>query len=85
MDSDDEGPPMFSMFESSIEKVEVSIELGGYEITLNCIHDDPGALQSGHFLWPGSKIMGEYLCDEYKESEKNVKKIGIEVLDLIEF
>ena len=32
---------------------------------LDCIDDDPGSVQSGHYVWPASPALAQYLLDDY--------------------
>eukprot|EP00978_Attheya_sp_CCMP212_P024049 scaffold74948_cov49-Attheya_sp.AAC.5 len=41
------------------------------EIELNAIDNDPGAVQSGHYLWPGASSMVQFLVDTMYSSEIN--------------
>jgi predicted nicotinamide N-methyase len=46
-------------------------------ITLECIDDIPGALQSGHYIWPASPALAQYLVDTYYASHSmaSIKRI----------
>ena len=61
MDDDDFGPPAFSLFEASLERSMVPFTIKGVTVQLECVFDDPGALQSGHFLWPGARFLADFL------------------------
>lgn len=37
-------------------------------VTLHVIDDEPGAVQSGHYLWPAAKLLTEYLIHQYPAS-----------------
>jgi len=34
------------------------------QVMLQVINDDPGAVQSGHYLWPGAQLLVEYLIQQ---------------------
>ncbi|GMH73347.1 hypothetical protein TL16_g06166 [Triparma laevis f. inornata] len=52
------------------------------KISMNVIDDDPGAVISGHYLWPASHLMGRYLTEEegiqifLKTKPKNIIELG---------
>jgi len=35
------------------------------QVELECIDDNPGAVQSGHYLWPASSSLSQYIVDIY--------------------
>ena len=35
------------------------------EVVLDAADDDPGAVQSGHYLWPAATLLAEYLVQHY--------------------
>ena len=37
--------------------------------------DDPGALQSGHYIWPASPALAQYIVDTYYDSPNAVSRI----------
>jgi Lysine methyltransferase len=38
-------------------------------VTLNVADDSPGAVQSGHYLWPAAALLCDYLVAEYESSD----------------
>ena len=46
-------------------------------ISLECIDDDPGAVQSGHYVWPASPALAQYLVDTYCCSTSNDTTVGV--------
>jgi hypothetical protein len=55
------------------QTLEFSPTTGGgesvVEIELNAIDNDPGAVQSGHYLWPGASSMVQFLVDTMYSSD----------------
>mmetsp|Transcript_6780 Transcript_6780/g.8786 ORF Transcript_6780/g.8786 Transcript_6780/m.8786 type:complete len:318 (-) Transcript_6780:180-1133(-) len=35
------------------------------KVVLDTADDEPGALQSGHYIWPASKLLADYLVENY--------------------
>lgn len=35
------------------------------KVNIEFIDDDPGAVQSGHYLWPASSALSQYIVDQY--------------------
>jgi len=37
-------------------------------VQVQSIDDDPGAVQSGHYLWPGAPVLAQYLVDIFSDT-----------------
>lgn len=48
------------MFDSHHCRSSRSFVFGETSLTLSCIDEDPGHVQSGHHLWPGASILAQY-------------------------
>lgn len=46
-------------------------------VTLECIDDIPGALQSGHYIWPASPALAQYIVDTYYTADLDEEKASI--------
>lgn len=46
-------------------------------VTLECIDDIPGALQSGHYIWPASPALAQYIVDTYYTSDLDKEEASI--------
>ena len=61
-DSDDDFGSIGFMFDTATSKVVKKVEISpSLTVSVRCIDDKPGALQSGQFLWPGASVLGEHL------------------------
>lgn len=36
-------------------------------VTVACVDDTPGALQSGHYVWPAAPALCQYLLDNWSD------------------
>ena len=39
-------------------------------VSVQCINDEPGAVQSGHYIWPGAQLMVRYLIQEQEQRQR---------------
>lgn len=53
-------------------------------VSLHCINDTPGAVQSGHYLWPGAQSMADFLLSEKEQIEQHERKQKQNVVGVIE-
>ena len=44
-------------------------------VAVNCIDEDSGAVQSGHYLWPAASPLCDYLLSTYANNQKGVPEI----------
>ena len=51
------------LFEGSSPSKEVRFVRDKIQVTVQAIDDEPGALQSGHYLWPAATLLAEYLVE----------------------
>jgi predicted nicotinamide N-methyase len=51
-------------------------------VAVSCIDDEPGAVQSGHYLWPAAQFLCEYLISKKSEEKRNSSKDIRSVLEL---
>lgn len=42
------------------------------QVSLECVDDDPGHVQSGHYLWPASPALAQHLVNEYCKSQRSM-------------
>jgi len=40
-------------------------------VMVDCVDDDPGAVQSGHYLWPGAPALAQFLVDIFSSTQKS--------------
>ena len=52
---------MAFMFDAAHESTLVGHEVGPYKLFLETIDEERGAMISGHYVWPGAKVLAEYL------------------------
>ena len=38
-------------------------------VVIDCVDDNPGAVQSGHYLWPGAPALAQFLVDLFSSSK----------------
>lgn len=38
-------------------------------VIVDCVDDDPGAVQSGHYLWPGAPALAQFLVDIFSSTQ----------------
>ena len=55
---------------------EVPDGLRSIEVTLDIADDDPGAVQSGHYLWPAAHLLANYLVQHYCPGSDNSRILG---------
>ena len=41
------------------------------QIALHVADDHPGAVQSGHYLWPAARLLSDYLIQQYRTNDVN--------------
>lgn len=62
------------MFAGQQPSRHIQVNRGGTRVVLEVADGEPGALQSGHYLWPGSELLAEFIV-EHGERYKTVKSI----------
>jgi predicted nicotinamide N-methyase len=64
-EQDDHYADMGFMFEgseaSTLKHYEFKNDKKTIKVALNVVDEDPGAVQSGHYLWPGAPALAQYL------------------------
>lgn len=58
----------------SVETFHFSSSKGAIIVAIHRIDEEPGALQSGHYLWPAAKLLADYIVADTLEL-KNVTSI----------
>lgn len=54
------------MFDASVEKVVRNFCYGNrVNLRISCIEQEPGAVQSGHYIWPAAPGLVEYVVDHW--------------------
>jgi predicted nicotinamide N-methyase len=49
------------LFDSGLQRSQQRFTFGAYTVSLQFVDDEPGAVQSGHYLWPAAPALAEYL------------------------
>jgi predicted nicotinamide N-methyase len=64
-------------FSPSLGTYDAAVAQRNICVTVECIDDIPGALQSGHYIWPASPALAQYLVDTYHSSHSmaSIKRI----------
>jgi predicted nicotinamide N-methyase len=62
--------------ESKRKHYEFHNEFLEVRLALNVVDNEPGAVQSGHYLWPGALALGEYLLERSSLQPKTVLELG---------
>ncbi|CAN0173881.1 unnamed protein product [Ectocarpus sp. 4 AP-2014] len=64
-DSSDEGcfGDVGFMFDNALPKTRRSFRFGDISVAVRVVDDDPGAVQSGHYVWPAAPALSAYLVD----------------------
>jgi predicted nicotinamide N-methyase len=74
--SDDENDDCYGaigfMFDAQHSKITEKIQIGSHSILVKIIGDDPGHVQSGQYLWPAAKYLGEYLVENWTNEHRSV-------------
>lgn len=63
------GKETFTFSPSHSANGAIDQSLSSITITLECIDDTPGALQSGHYIWPASPALAQFLVDTYRHQQ----------------
>ena len=71
--SDDEDDSLLAcsfMLEGAAEKVERRFEFGGADagaptvaLSVRCVEDEPGGIQSGHYVWPAAPHLAAHIVE----------------------
>eukprot|EP00903_Cladosiphon_okamuranus_P006055 g5970.t1 len=51
------------MFDNALPKTRRSFCFGDVSVAVRLVDDDPGAVQSGHYVWPAAPALSAYLVD----------------------
>ncbi|CAM9313482.1 unnamed protein product, partial [Pylaiella littoralis] len=51
------------MFDNALAKTRRSFHFGDISVDVRLVDDDPGAVQSGHYVWPAAPALSAYLVD----------------------
>ncbi|CAM9518575.1 unnamed protein product [Scytosiphon promiscuus] len=51
------------MFDNALPKTRRSFQFGDISVAVRLVDDDPGAVQSGHYVWPAAPALSAYLVD----------------------
>ncbi|CBJ33517.1 conserved unknown protein [Ectocarpus siliculosus] len=51
------------MFDNALPKTRRSFRFGDISVAVRLVDDDPGAVQSGHYVWPAAPALSAYLVD----------------------
>lgn len=75
--SDDENDDSYAsaigfMFDEQHSKITEIIQVCEMSLSLKIIGDDPGHVQSGQYLWPAAKYLGEYLFENWSSEKRKV-------------
>jgi predicted nicotinamide N-methyase len=49
------------LFDSGLQRSRRTFTFGVHNVSLQFVDDEPGAVQSGHYLWPAAPALAEYL------------------------
>ncbi|KAG5183642.1 putative methyltransferase-domain-containing protein [Tribonema minus] len=52
------------MFDTGLPRTQRTFTFGPISTTLQFVDDEPGAVQSGHYLWPASPCLASYLVEQ---------------------
>jgi predicted nicotinamide N-methyase len=53
------------LFDSGLQRSRQTFTFGAHTVTLQFVDDEPGAVQSGHYLWPAAPALAEYLVENW--------------------
>ena len=64
--------PTSAVIESAIISTKITVKdiQNCASIVIDCVDDDPGAVQSGHYLWPGAPALAQFLVDLFTSIHK---------------
>eukprot|EP00752_Nemacystus_decipiens_P007599 g6790.t1 len=51
------------MFDNALPKTRRTFRFGRVSVAVQLVDDDPGAVQSGHYVWPAAPALSAYLVD----------------------
>lgn len=84
-DGDDEGMGAIGfMFDAeakkSLRRFTVTRMNGdALELSLLCIDSPPGAVQSGHYIWPAASALAKYLAKHWGQDAQENEKVGLKL------
>jgi Lysine methyltransferase len=62
-------PVRTERFQWTVQETTRGADARNIAVTLNVADDSPGAVQSGHYLWPAAGLLCDYLVAEYKSTD----------------
>lgn len=78
--SDDHYADIGFMFEgseaSTLKHYQFQYDTNTVKVALHVVDEDPGAVQSGHYLWPGAPALAEYLLQRCSLQPTAVLELG---------
>eukprot|EP00968_Pinguiococcus_pyrenoidosus_P018623 scaffold1954_cov268-Pinguiococcus_pyrenoidosus.AAC.60 len=80
---DDDEPDLQAMgflFDAAASKAEVRFTVGDQAFSILCIaDDDPGALQSGQYVWPAAQALASYVVEQLESGKLPREGVCVEL------